>query len=199
MPEHRPQISIDTTLQPPKPGKPVGRRAQSWVSVATILLVLAGAACHQDAFAGGDSEALLSCSKGQLGGTSLSHGVVLSHFPGRTLDSVTLWLGGHIDSVLSYRYEVHRDAFDGPLVRKGTGAVFLSATEMPVTLPTLSPTAGAGSNYTIVLTLVSGSANPWISTFTPAGCTGVYYTQGTTPPLDTPAQTGIPVVAYGKM
>lgn len=166
---------------------------------AGLALVLAAAGCHQDAFESGPSEAMVSCSKGQLGGLSFSHGVVLSHFPGRTLDSVTLWVGGHIDSTLVYKWEIHRDGFDGPLVRKGSTAVYLSATEVRITLRTASPAAAVESNYTIVLTPVSGSANPWISTFTQPNCTGVNMTQGTTPPLDTPIQVGIPIAAYGKM
>jgi hypothetical protein len=166
--------------------------------LACIVLVLSGAGCHQDAFAGPDSIAMISCPKTLTGGVSFSHGIVLSHFPGRAVDSITLWIGGQINDVVTLSAVFRHDAFDGQILRTDTAGVTLTSAEMPITIRPLTTTMAAGDNYTLVLHGISARA-AYISTFTRADCTGVLETRGTAPPLDSTEHVGIPIIVYGRI
>jgi hypothetical protein len=145
--------------------------------------------------------ASVSCPFNGDPGDFLSHGIVVTDYPGKNVRSVMLAYGATVAGTYRITMEIRRGSFDGPLVGvPQTVNVTLPADASHdhfVIFDFAAAPVTPGDTLTIQQT-VSSPGNIFMDTGT-GSCTAghAYETQGTSPPLDSPRKPamGIAIVA----
>lgn len=148
---------------------------------------------------------LIDYSGNGSGDDGLDRGIYIQPYPGTSLSSITLYIAASAAGSYQYGLTVTDGQFGGTVI--GTSSATVNQTgsisaAMPVSFDfPANPSVTQGDTVALALSQTSGTGSSFfdvtVTSINGASTTIVYETQETTPPLDSPRKTGVPILVSG--